>query len=374
MPRKSEYPGVERRGKKLRIWFMYEGQKVHEAHPSPPTIAGLKAAARDRAKIVSQIELGTFNYHEWFPGSPRATRTMPSFNEVAETWVHRKRPELEKSTLDEYVKKINAYWLPYIANIPIAEITTGMLRDIAADLTQIAAKTYNDSLTPLRGIFECAIDDGLISANPAAKLKNRPRIKQKPDPLTGEQMGRVLEWIKKKEPEWWPYFAIAFDTGLRTSELIALRITDVDVDLREIQVRRAYVRQQLKAPKDHEVRDVEFGELTREAVRIQRAKVALREDRLLLPSPINSKIINNDKPPRLVWTRALRSLQIRHRPAYNTRHTFATVALMNGVNIGWVSRQLGHSTVKMTTDHYATFIPKADNGEERRKLNRALSG
>jgi len=34
---------------------------------------------------------------------------------------------------------------------------------------------------------------------------------------------------------------------------------------------------------------------------------------------------------------------IRYRPAYNTRHTYATVCLMNGLNPVYVASQLGHS-------------------------------
>jgi hypothetical protein len=42
---------------------------------------------------------------------------------------------------------------------------------------------------------------------------------------------------------------------------------------------------------------------------------------------------------------------------YQTRHTFATLALQSGEQIGWVSKQLGHTSDEMVIRHYAKFIP-----------------
>lgn len=42
---------------------------------------------------------------------------------------------------------------------------------------------------------------------------------------------------------------------------------------------------------------------------------------------------------------------------YQTRHTFATLAIQSGEQIGWVSKQLGHTNDEMVIRHYAKFIP-----------------
>jgi integrase len=70
-------------------------------------------------------------------------------------------------------------------------------------------------------------------------------------------------------------------------------------------------------------------------------------------------------------TRALKALGIRHRPAYNARHTWATIALMNGRKLGWVAKQLGHSSPLMTMKHYAKWIVDGDR-EESGKMDAAL--
>src|SRR5438552_1768944 len=58
-----------------------------------------------------------------------------------------------------------------------------------------------------------------------------------------------------------------------------------------------------------------------------------------------------------VWKPALRRAGLRYRTMYQTRHTFATLALQSSEQIGWVSKQLGHTSDEMVIRHYAKFIP-----------------
>ena len=65
-------------------------------------------------------------------------------------------------------------------------------------------------------------------------------------------------------------------------------------------------------------------------------------------------------------------LGIRHRDAYQTRHTFATLTIMDGVNAVGVGRQMGHASLRGTLDVYAKWIDKADRGRERDKASLAF--
>ena len=50
------------------------------------------------------------------------------------------------------------------------------------------------------------------------------------------------------------------------------------------------------------------------------------------------------------WKPALRRAGIRARPLYQSRHTFATLALASGEDIGWVAKMLGHASDEFVQD------------------------
>ena len=69
---------------------------------------------------------------------------------------------------------------------------------------------------------------------------------------------------------------------------------------------------------------------------------------------------------------ALRACGIRLRKAYNTRHTFATINLMAGVNTAYIATQLGHADTTMLFKHYAKWIRGADSGAEAARSRAAF--
>ena len=73
------------------------------------------------------------------------------------------------------------------------------------------------------------------------------------------------------------------------------------------------------------------------------------------------------------WQPAIKRLGIRMRRAYQTRHTYATMLLMSGVNPAYVSRQLGHANAQMLFRVYAKWIDRADRGREMAKFEASLS-
>ena len=61
------------------------------------------------------------------------------------------------------------------------------------------------------------------------------------------------------------------------------------------------------------------------------------------------------RPQReVIWKPSLEKAGIEYRPMMQTRHTFATISLSEGENIGWVQHMLGHSSLQMIfTKYYA---------------------
>ncbi|PYN20473.1 MAG: integrase, partial [Candidatus Rokuibacteriota bacterium] len=102
-------------------------------------------------------------------------------------------------------------------------------------------------------------------------------------------------------------------------------------------------------------RYVEMVPMVQHALREQQAASQLRST-YIFPSRIGGPLNITNLRER-VWKPALRRAGLRYRTMYQTRHTFATLALQSSEQIGWVSKQLGHTSDEMVIRHYAKFIP-----------------
>lgn len=380
MSRPGHYPGVEARGSSIRVVFQYEGRRCRETLRLIPTPDNLKQAARLRERLRQQIAFGTFDYAASFPGSRRARALgrdrrsrVPTFAALAEQWLGIKRDECQHSTVGGYEDALRKHLLPVLGERPIDTLIYSELAGLVASLDCPQPKTRNNILTPLRGVFELAVRDGLIADNPARHLRNRRVQKAPPDPFTQAEMQRILAaFAARGEESMRNYFEFAFCTGLRTSELIALTWADVDWLGQAVHVRQARVRNRLKGTKTYCAREIELGRHALAVLRRQ-AAISFRDDDLtgcVFTDPATGRGFADDRVQReRYWYPVLDRLGIRRRPAYNTRHTFATLALLAGGNPMWVSRQLGHANMRLLLDTYSRWIDGADRGSNRARLD-----
>jgi integrase len=63
------------------------------------------------------------------------------------------------------------------------------------------------------------------------------------------------------------------------------------------------------------------------------------------------------------WSKGLTKAGIEYRPIIQTRHTFATMMISAGENLGWVQKMMGHSSLKMITDKYFSYIPNMTHND-----------
>lgn len=74
-----------------------------------------------------------------------------------------------------------------------------------------------------------------------------------------------------------------------------------------------------------------------------------------------------------IWNLCLRRCKLRYRVPYQTRHTYATLALhLAEARPGNVARQLEHANTGMLFNVYPKWIDGADNTRERAKLDTAF--
>ena len=375
MGRRSVTGGViESRGK-IRLRFTFQGRELRPTLDLRWNEVNRRAALRLVDEIRERIRRGTFVLSEYFPEFGRATALQAelqvparTFGDYAELY-QKSLTKKAAATREDYRKILNLAWLPQLRDRVIAEIRYSELEDLISELS-VAGKTLNNYLIPLRGVFAYALKDHAIASNPAAGIENVPVQHPVPDPFEQAEVELILDDLAAREgPQVMNYFAAAFFAGFRPSEQIALVWSDVDFVRRNVRVQRGVVRGKAKdSTKTYRVRDVELSDRAWAAIDDQRAHTQLA-GREIFWNPATEAPWADIQTQWRIWRRCLKRVGLRYREPYQTRHTFATLALMAGANPTWIARQMGHANAQMLFRVYAKWIDGADKSREREKLN-----
>lgn len=289
---------------------------------------------------------------------------MTTFKIVSDKYL--RYNEANKDTKAGYQRMLNKYWLPALAEQEIQDIGYETLMECILEL-DVSNKTINNSLTPLRGVFDLAMKLGYIKDNPMALIQNKKIQTELPDPFNKEEMNKLLNWLKtnkkdKEELYYW-YYLFMFWTGLRPSEAFALRWSDVSDTT--LYIHRSKVRgTEKQVTKTHTARLVYLNKHSQLAIDMLKRY----DTKYVFICPNTGQPFYNDKPPRLRLQQAMRATGVRLRPAYNTRHTYATMMLMSGLTPSFVANQLGHS-LPMMMKRYARWINNEKDLLEMAKLD-----
>lgn len=165
-------------------------------------------------------------------------------------------------------------------------------------------------------------------------------------------------------------------TGLRHGELKALAWEDVDLKNRKLVVRYNLTRNgTLKPPKTKNGRRI--VKLLPEAVKVLEeikelsTQLPARQERILYKNSKSELVMRRRvflsrgnlpyKRPELttvngLWEAWLKKAGLRHRPAYQLRHTYASQLLMAGTSALWLAKQMGHGDTSMIHKIYGKWI------------------
>ncbi|EYR64265.1 hypothetical protein N866_13505 [Actinotalea ferrariae CF5-4] len=221
----------------------------------------------------------------------------------------------------------------------------------------LSGKTIRDRQAFLSAAFVRAVDDELMTRNPARGAKIGKTERREPVFLTREEFGAILA---AAPPEWHPFLITLVGTGLRFGEATALQVGDVfwSDDLAHsphmIRVARGWVFTAgagtlIGAPKTSN---------GRRAIGIG-ADVGAVLAPLTAGRPSDAWLFTIDgdyiKPTRAgdVWRAAVAASGIKKRPRlHDCRHSHASWMMARNYPLNDLSRRLGHASIKVTADTY----------------------
>lgn len=305
------------------------------------------------------------------PGTTLSESEGMLFGDVVVSWSHRqsariKQEQLKSSTWRDWRSSLNSKVLPAFGDMPIKSIGISEVESFIAGL-ECGPKRINNILVPLRGIFKYAKRQGYISENPMADIDNLKVALSDVKPFTLEEVMAILQAAPILYRS---FFTVAFYTGMRFGEMAALKWHQVDFNRQLILVRETRVYgEEGRTKTSKSKRDIEILPPVNEALELQKRQSG--KDSYVFRDRIG-KPMNPDHFREVVWKPVLSNAGLAYRPPMQTRHTFATLMIDTGEDLGWVQRQLGHGSLQMIYTRYYSWVKKVtrdDGGAFMKRLN-----
>jgi integrase len=382
---------IRRRGGKWVADF-YDAGRVRRLVTCETRADALEVEARERMKARDLRRLRVNPYI--------------TFDEYADKWIVIAGARVSAHTLDMYRASLAHFRLAF-EGVKLAEVDRSALRDFLAAKVHagdLKRSTVGRLLSVVRAMFSDAVKDEFIARNPTAGLARDLKLSTMGDEVRAmdqDELGRFLAAAREHEPfRTYAAFATYAFTGLRMGEGLGLQVGDLDLERRKVHVRHQVRKDGTIGPtKAQKSRDVD---LPREVESILLALMK-PEPRVV---PFGGKVVSlaagaaeptapgpwllfpeiGDPPTRLATIR----VEARLRAAFartlkraglsadltphSLRHTFASNLLVRGDSLFYVSRTLGHESIKLTADLYGRWLPVGDPSVVDRFAERVLHG
>jgi len=280
------------------------------------------------------------------------------------------RAHCKPGTVDGYEAAGRLYFIPQFGDRDVATITREDVKRLVYEVLMPgrARGTVRANVAPLREMFNHAVEDGVIAANPAARVLRRSwsehdRARRRVRFLRREEVSHLLATCRRAFPRWYPFMLTLARTGMRLGEACALRWEDLDLDTGIADVRRAFWRGRLQSPKTGRGRRVDLSRqliTTLGALAHAQQAAATREGRA--PSAwvfatADGRPPNTDNFRRRAWTRLFRVAGLPYACPHSLRHTYASLLIQQGESLAYVKAQLGHRSIQTTVDTYGHLVP-----------------
>ena len=314
----------------------------------------------------------------------RENYTVSEWPEVwLEDWA---RMSLRPSTYQTYKGFMNNHIGPRIGKTPLEKLTSLELQKLykklltSGRIDRVESKHQAKGLSPktvrnihqiIASAMKLAKEQKIIATDPTEGCA-LPKLEHKEmKTLPIEQLTSFL-WEAKDSGVFEMYY-VELATGLRRGELLGLKWEDIDFEHGNLRVKRQVARingEVVEAPlkTKNAYRTLPLAEDTIQVLKQQRNKTG--SSPWVFPSPTSGPI-SPDSVLHMLH-RVLKRAGLPKVRFHDLRHTFATLAIQNGVDIKTVSGMLGHFSAGFTLDTYA-HVTTAAQKEAARTMEKVLT-
>lgn len=219
----------------------------------------------------------------------------------------------------------------------------------------------------------------MLAEDPCAGV-DLPRVKRREmEALSVEECRRFLSVAK--DSEWYPLFALALTTGMRPSEDLELKWSDIDWHRGAASVSRtiqlsgsAWAFDDTKRKRSRRVVKLQSFVLAalhalREKQRAEGEGNCSSAKGLILVTETGMAL--KQRVVKREFRKLLAKAGIRSVRLYDLRHTAATLGIAAGVSVKVISDQLGHASISFTLERYSHVLPSIQD-EAAAKVEKLL--
>ena len=327
-------------------------------------------AAIEEARSLDITRVGKYTVGVWMD---------EWFENYAKVKVRPSSHQTYRGYIDNHIK-------PNIGKAPLEKLTSLELQKLYKKLLtggrveRVESKHQAKGLSPktvrnihqiIASAMKLAKEQRLITTDPTEGCA-LPKLEHKEmKTLPVEQLASFLR--EAKDSGVFEMYYVELATGLRRGELLGLKWEDIDLEHGSLRVKRQIARidgEIVEAPlkTKNAYRTLPLAEDTVAVLQQQRNKTG--SSPWVFPSPTGGPI-SPDSVLHMLH-RVLKRAGLPRVRFHDLRHTFATLALQNGVDIKTVSGMLGHFSAGFTLDTYA-HVTTAAQKEAAKTMGKVLT-
>ncbi len=339
---------------------LHRNQRIGTVRELPRRRDAEKAVMSLRTKINSEVRL------------PEKVSDLAAHYSKHELTLARKA----FATVDSHASYLKLHILPKWGQCRITEVRT------------VAVEQWLDSLplapgsrTKIRNIFSAIFNHGIrhewITFNPISKVRCSSKRLREPDVLTPAEFSALVEVLPVREQA---MVMLAGSTGLRRSELFALRWSDVNFLTMEVAVSRSCVRGRFGEVKtEASGKPVPLHDAVREALMRWRSLSPYSADTdFLFPSvrKNGTQPLTPDMVLKKIIRPALKRANITGKVIgwHSFRHSLATNLRSLGVDVKTAQELLRHANSRTTMDLYTHAVSAEKRCASKRQVEMLMGG
>ena len=224
-----------------------------------------------------------------------------------------------------------------------------------------------------RACLEKAIAERLITKNPSTDCKLPPKKDREMQILSQSETWRFL--ARAKEEGYYELFLLELSTGMRRGEILGLKWSDLNLTNGTLSIARQVVEAGkqivVQAPKTK--RSIRSLILPAYMVEMLTEMKKNKTSEWVFPSPIKENSPRNPSAVSRRFKLILKRAGCKQVRFHDLRHTFATMAIENGMDIKTLSNMIGHSSAETTLNIYS-HITDTMRLQAAEKIDREIGG